>query len=584
MATLLSPGVAWSEIDLTTIVPSLSTTVGGFAGNFNWGPVNEITTISNEIDLVNTFGMPDDGSYVAFFTAANFLSYTQNLMVVRAADLTGTRNATSGNQTIVIENKNVYDIEYMDGQAPANTGMYAARYPSDLGNGLLVSIWANTSNANAFSQWTSTGQLNSGLNLSAFFNGLPSTSHYVSSRGGMNDEMHIIVIDTLGTFTSTPNTVLEKYSYVSKAVDATNDDGTSNYYVNVINSQSKYIYILHGAQYQNSNTWFSDTTTWGMTAANTNFAQGNTNYTAILTGGNTAPITDGALSTAYSFFGNSDVADVSLMMMGNSSPTVTEYVLSNVTESRKDHVLFVSPQFNDVVNNMGNETTSAIATRNMFGSSSYTVFDSGWKKQFDKYNNVYRWIPLNGDIAGLCAQTDYTNAAWWSPAGLNRGLIKNVTQLSWSPNQADRDNLYKNSINPVVQMNGVGTVLYGDKTMTAKPSAFDRINVRRLFITLEQSISKAAKYSLFEFNDEFTRAQFVALVDPFLRDIKGKRGIFDYQIVCDTTNNTPEVIDSNRFVGDIYIKPARAINFIQLNFIAVGTGVAFSEVVGKTGA
>ena len=235
----------------------------------------------------------------------------------------------------------------------------------------------------------------------------------------------------------------------------------------------------------------------------------------------------------------------------------------------------------DVVNSTGSEATNAITTRNSLTPSNYVVMDSGWKKQFDKYNNVYRWVPLNGDIAGLCAATDLVRDPWWSPAGLNRGQIKNVTQLAWSPDHTARDNLYKNSINPVVNMTGLGTVLYGDKTMTAKPSAFDRINVRRLFIYLEKTISFAAKYSLFEFNDEFTRAQFVALVEPTLRTVKGRRGIYDYQVVCDTTNNTPDIIDSNQFVGDIYIKPARSINFIQLNFVAVRTGVAFSEITGK---
>jgi len=573
MANLLSPGVAWSEIDLTTIVPGLSTTVGGLAGVFNWGPVNELKTIGNEIDLVNTFGQPDQNTYTSFFTAASFLSYTQNLLVVRAADLNRTNNATSGSQSIVIPNQNVYEINYMNLSAPANTGMFAARYPSDQGNGLEVSIWASANNL-AFSSWS----------YSPNFNGPTSTSNWTAARGGANDEMHIVVVDTLGTFSATPNTVLERYSYVSKAVDATNDDGTSNYYVNVINSQSKYIYILHAAQVQSGNAWVSDTSTWGMMAANTNFTEGHNSYTATLSNGSVSTVSTAARTSAYQYFLSADEAPISLLMMGSAEPTVTEWVLSNITSVRKDHVLFVSPQFTDVVNNLGNETTSIITTRDLFGSSSYVVMDSGWKKEFDKYNNVYRWIPLNGDIAGLCAQTDYTNASWWSPAGLNRGLIKNVTQLAWSPSQADRDNLYSNSVNPVVNMMGVGPVLYGDKTMTAKPSAFDRINVRRLFITLEQSISRAAKYSLFEFNDDFTRAQFIALVDPFLRNIKGQRGIFDYQIVCDTTNNTPEVIDRNQFVGDIYIKPARAINYIQLNFIAVGTGVAFSEVVGKTGA
>jgi phage tail sheath protein FI len=235
----------------------------------------------------------------------------------------------------------------------------------------------------------------------------------------------------------------------------------------------------------------------------------------------------------------------------------------------------------NVVNKPGAETTQVTGYRDGFTSSSYAVMDSGWKYQFDKYNNVYRWVPLNGDIAGLCVRTDFDRDPWYSPAGFNRGQIKNVVKLAWNPNKTQRDELYKKGINPVITFPGEGTVLYGDKTMLARPSAFDRINVRRLFIVLEKAIARAAKYSLFEFNDEFTRAQFVSLVEPYLRDVQGRRGIYAYRVVCDQTNNTPEVIDRNEFVGDIYIKPARSINFIQLNFVAVRTGVAFDEIVGK---
>ncbi len=567
MGFQLSPGVTWSEIDLTTVVPSLSTTAGGFAGDFDWGPVNEIFTVSNEIELVKWFGKPSQNTFTSFYTAANFLAYAQNLQVVRSVDVTKAKNSTSGSLNVLIQNENLYEIEYKDLSGAANTGMFAARYPGDLGNGLKVSLFASQ-NATSYASWS----------YFADFNGVPGTSSWTSSRGGANDEMHIIVVDTLGKFSPTPNTVLEKFPYVSKAVDAKNDDGSSNYYVNVINDRSQFVYIMHHAQMANGHT---DTATWGSLAENTVFAQGNVSYTSTLSGGAVGTPTDGDLIQSYDLFNNIDNVDVSLLMTGASSNTVSEYVIDNIAEVRKDLVVFVSPAYNDVVNNMGSEAVRAILTRNEYNPSSYAVMDSGWKKQFDKYNNVYRWIPLNGDIAGLCASTDLVRDPWWSPAGLNRGLVKNVTQLAWSPNHTERDNLYKNAINPVVNMKGLGTVLYGDKTMTDKPSAFDRINVRRLFIYLERAISFAAKYSLFEFNDEFTRAQFIALVEPTLRTVKGRRGIFDYQIVCDTTNNTPDVIDHNQFVGDIYIKPARAINFIQLNFVAVRTGVAFSEITGK---
>jgi hypothetical protein len=560
MAYQLSPGVIWSEIDLTTIVPSLSTTAGGFAGDFDWGPVNKVMTISNEVELVRWFGKPSQNTFTSFFTAANFLSYAQNLQVVRAADLTKANNATGGVDNIVIQNQDVYDLQYKDLSASANTGPFAARYPGDLGNSLQVSMFSSA-NTTKFAQWS----------YSPNFNGPTGTSKWVSDRAGSNDEMHIIVVDAGGKFTGVPNTILEKFSYVSKASDAKNDDGSSNYYVNVIEERSQYLYILkHPA----------DVTNWGSESLSTVFDTANT-LSPRLSGGSVGTPSTGDLTQGYDLFNNIDKVDVSLLMTGPHNPTVVEYVVDNIAESRKDLVAFISPQMSDVVNNQGGETNAAIATKDNYNPSNYAVMDSGWKKQFDKYNKVYRWVPLNGDIAGLCAYTDMARDPWFSPAGLNRGLVKNVTQLAWSPNQTDRDNLYKNSINPVVTMQGLGTVLYGDKTMTNKPSAFDRINVRRLFITLEKSISKAAKYSLFEFNDEFTRSQFVALVEPFLRDVKGRRGIFDYKVVCDETNNTPEVIDSNRFVGDIYIKPARSINFIQLNFVAVSTGVAFSEIVGK---
>jgi phage tail sheath protein FI len=300
-----------------------------------------------------------------------------------------------------------------------------------------------------------------------------------------------------------------------------------------------------------------------------------------LGGGNDATVTDGDLQRGWDLYTNADVVDVSLLPLGDVSATVANYVIQNVAEVRKDCVVFLSPSRSSVVNNAGNEQDSVVAYRNTLTSSSYAFMDGGWKYQYDKYNDVYRFLPLNGDIAGCAVRTDTTRDPWFSIAGYDRGQIKNIVKLAWNPTQAQRDVLYKSGVNPVVSFPGDGTILYGDKTLQSKPSAFDRINVRRLFIVLEKAIARASKFSLFEFNDEFTRAQFVAFVEPFLRDVQGRRGIFDFRVVCDTTNNTPEVIDSNRFVGDIYIKPARSINFIQLNFVAVRTGVSFDEIVGK---
>jgi len=654
MAFQLSPGVNVSEVDLTTIVPAVGTTEGAFAGNFAWGPVNQVVSISNELELVDRFGKPNSTNFESFFTAANFLSYARNLRVVRAGSNTTSFNSTSGASGLAILNKDQYEEEYLDLSAANTYGMFAARYPGDLGNSLKVSLLANSS---GFSAWT----------YAAEFQGAPGTSTYTAGVNGANDEMHIIVIDEDGRITGTANTVLEKFAYVSKASDAKTDDGSSNYYVNVINDRSKYIYILKHALgssanvqsisfttsangYSNGNITFSggagsgaagfinvnatnfivsatitnrgsgylitdtvtgnisaryvggansvgtpsntatavlqletETANWGTVASNTRFTQNTATYTSSLSSGSYSTPTDADLTLAYDKFANADEIDVSLIATGAHSTTVISHVIDNIVGSRKDCVAFVSPPRASVVNNSGNETTAITTYRNstLNKSSSYAVMDTGWKYQFDKYNNVYRWVPLNGDIAGLCVRTDFERDPWFSPAGFNRGQIKNVIKLAWNPTKSQRDDLYKIGVNPVVSFPGEGTVLYGDKTLLAKPSAFDRINVRRLFIVLEKAIARAAKYSLFEFNDEFTRAQFVALVEPYLRDVKGRRGIFDFRVVCDETNNTPEVIDRNEFVGDIYIKPARSINFIQLNFVAVRTGVAFEEVVGR---
>jgi hypothetical protein len=388
--------------------------------------------------------------------------------------------------------------------------------------------------------------------------------------------MHVIVMDTGGLFSGVKNTVLEVFQYLSKGRDSTDSLGNSNYYKNYIFNNSKYIYAVDPVSYATTNA------TWGSSIAGTTFATVPVPQTVTLAGGNDAVTTDSDRISGYSLFTNADEVNVSLVLTSDHSVTVQQYVIDNISSARKDCLAFLSPPSANVVNQSGSETTNITAWNSALArSTSFAVADSGWKYMFDKYNNVYRWVPLNGDIAGLCVNTDSVRDPWFSPAGFNRGNLKNVVQLAWNPNKTQRDTLYAQGVNPVATFPGNGTVLYGDKTLQTKPSAFDRINVRRLFIVLEKSIANAAKYSLFEFNDETTRAQFVGLVTPFLRDIQGRRGIYDFRVVCDTTNNTPQVIDANQFVGDIYIKPARSINFIQLNFVAVRTGVDFTEVVGK---
>ena len=565
MAFQLSPGVSFSEVDLTTVVPSVLTTAGAFAGTFSWGPANVVTLVNNEIYLKQVFGAPDSDSAVSFFTAANFLAYGDNLKIVRAVG-THANNAqsNSGNSAIQIANPDVFQYTLLNTNNNNQYGAFMARFPGALGNSLEVAVCANTA---LFTDWTYSG----------YFTSAPGTSDDVMNKGGSNDEMHIIVIDAGGKFTGTSGTVLETYPFVSKASDAINlNGGTTNYYKQVIFNKSKYIYAADPVEYANT------VATWGTTASGKTFADATSNKLLPLSKGVDAAPQDSDLQSAFGNFANKDSVAVSLVLTGDASITIQQYVIDNIASARADCVAFISPPQSAVVNNSGNETTDITTwLTSLARSSSYVVADSGWKYQFDKYNNVYRWMPLNGDIAGLCVYTDSVRDPWYSPAGFNRGAIKNSIKLAWNPSKSYRDTLYSAGVNPVVSFPGQGTVLFGDKTLQSKPSAFDRINVRRLFLAIEGAITQAAKFSLFEYNDSYTRAQFVGLITPFLRDIQGRRGITDFKVVCDGNNNTSDVIDANQFVGDIYIKPARSINFIQLNFVAVGSGVDFNTIVGS---
>ena len=561
MAFQLSPGVNVSEVDLTTVVPSVATTVGGFAGNFNWGPVNEIVTINNEVQLVERFGKPDSNTFTSFFTAANFLAYGSQLRLIRSVDPTSNNATTTFGTGLRIDNRTDYEQNHSSG---SNSIIFAAKWPGSLGNSLKVSM----SDVNTAPNWAYSNE----------FSSAPSNTAFATSKNVEEDELHLVVIDTTGVISGTANTVIEKFGFLSKASDGKNSDGTSNYYKDVINAKSKYIWWMGHP---------SETTNWGETTTWINQndpdrlfdSLAQTDYS--FSNGTDIQPTQSQIANSYNLFDNPDSVDVSLIMTGKTvGDTIPDHLIG-IAELRKDCLVFISPELEDVVDASGTETANILSLRNSFTSSSFAVMDSGWKYQYDRYNDVYRWVPLNGDVAGLCARTDLERDPWFSPAGFNRGQIKNVVRLAWNPTKADRDDLYKAGVNPVVTFPGEGTVLYGDKTLLSRPSAFDRINVRRLFIVLEKTIARASRSSLFEFNDEFTRSQFVNLVEPFLRDVQGRRGIFDYRVVCDTTNNTPEVIDRNEFVGDIYIKPARSINFIQLNFVAVRTGVSFNEVVGQ---
>jgi len=385
--------------------------------------------------------------------------------------------------------------------------------------------------------------------------------------------MHIVVIDEDGDISGKAGEILEVYDAVSKASDAKTPQGDDNYYTNVVYNKSEYIYWMDH---------YSAGTNWGSAALNTTYTAVTTLLQNSLSGGaDGSAVSTGQLKTAYEKMQDAETVDVNLIMSGKGDATHIDNLIT-IAENRKDAVVFASPERSDVVNvaNSNTQTTNVKGFFDGIRSSSYVCFDSGYKYTYDKYNDVFRYVPLNGDIAGLAARTDLVADSWYSPAGFSRGVIRGAVKLAYNPIKTERDTLYRARINPVTTFPGQGTILYGDKTGLSNPSAFDRINVRRLFIVLEKAISTAAKFQLFEFNDEFTRAQFRNMIEPFLRDVQGRRGITDFLVVCDETNNTGQVIDRNEFKADIFVKPARSINFITLQFVATRTGVAFEEVVG----
>ena len=667
MGFLVSPGVHVREIDLTNVVPAVSTSIGAIAGPFEKGPVSTVTAISSEQELIQVFGKPNGSNFEFWFTASSFLQYGDALRVVRAES--GIVNAVATGSAVLIRDTDHYIASYSTGSG--SVGEWAARTAGTHGNGIGVSICGNATayeqNLGSSNQTTgedaagsttigvddgtafSVGDLISFSSVDAssdatafafntgdegneyeitaistndltvrlkddpnsagvkaiipdnsfirrrwrfydLFDGAPGTSDWATANGrGTGDELHVCVYDTTGDITgfdvdvagNRTNGIIEVFANMSKNPVAKTAQGGGNYYPDVIYRQSNFIY------------WMDHTsagTNWGtdVTAA---YTAVNAPVVVTLAGGtDDYAVTAGEIALAYDNFADTESLDINLVLGGPSSAVgdtaaaqdthVT--MITDLVELRKDCVGFVSPYRAATVNVASNITQAdnVIDAFDLCPSSSYMVFDSGYKYIYDKYNDVYRFVPLNGDTAGLCAYTDGVADPWFSPAGFNRGNVRGAIKLSFNPTKAERDRLYRARVNPVTDFPGQGVVLFGDKTALSKPSAFDRINVRRLFLVLEKAIATAAKFQLFEFNDEFTRAQFRNLVEPFLRDVQGRRGITDFRVVCDASNNTGEVIDRNEFIGDIYIKPARSINFITLNFIAVRTGVSFSEVGG----
>lgn len=683
-----SPGISVSEVDLTSVTPAIDTTTGGYAGVFRWGPCNDPILVTSEADLVNRFGRPTNLNAEGWFTAANFLAYSNSLQVVRAIQSNvqfaaiGTEGNANASASFTIYNQD--DFEAKKDTFLATAPEVVAKWPGAIGNSLKVSICdnpsqyssqivlseadsyfesANTlfeveigsktatvtlSNASGldpeteaeliYNQFIVGDQIEVGTSakqllrivskgpivpeldvdddftgsasfeitfdqplrlatnystqsvtrfweFANLFDRAPGRSEFVSASGNTAlqiantaaqlDELHVVVVDQSGEISGTAGAILELYSGLSRARDAVSSDGATLYYKNVVNDRSQFIWIG------------SDRSTAASAPAATVATSSSTvAFSKVLRGGVDVSETNlpfSALALAYDKFASTEEVDVSLIITGPArgglgGSQLANYVIDNLAEVRKDLMVFVSPPRTAVVNN-ANAAESVVEFRNTLRSSSYAVMDSGYKYQYDKYNDINRHIPLNGDIAGLCVRTDADRDPWFSPAGVNRGSIRNIIKLSYNPSKPDRDILYKNGVNPVITQQGFGTILYGDKTLLARPSAFDRINVRRLFITLQKTISRAANAFMFELNDEFTRAQFVSTVEPFLRDVQSRSGIVDFRVICDDTNNTPEVIDSNRFVGDIFVKPTRSINFIRLNFVAVRTGVEFTELV-----
>ena len=658
----VSPGISTREFDLTNVVAAVSTTEAGIAGPFQWGPVDERVFVTSEDELVKRFQKPSNTNFETFFTAANFLSYGAALYVVRTAMVSGNNvnqlaainSCSDANTGQLIKNA---DDFYNNKDGLMSNTAFVGKYPGKLGNSIKVSVCdsanaysstltgnvvvANGSTtvtglATGYNTQVSAGDLlrfsnnriigtvssvtnSTSLTLSSAYSGIsdnqssvtrewrfkskiakaPGTSAQASALSGSLDEIHVVVFDEDGQFTGTRNQILEIYASASKARDAKDAQGDTNYYKDLINQRSQYVWSTGFKNGSDGRT----VTKYGNLVSNTAFGVNNTPKDYKLSGGQDGGAKTGTTvegigaqginkltdftgkGRGYDLFGSPQDIDISLLMQGKAIGGANGTDLANqligTANLRRDCMVFISPERADVVGNEGNEESAIEAFRNGLTASSYAVLDSGYKYQYDKYNSVYRYVPLNGDVAGTCVRTDLERDTWFSPAGFNRGGIKNVTKLSYNPNGLERDRLYNADVNPVVSFPGHGTVLFGDKTLLGQPSAFDRINVRRLFITLEKAISNAAQFSLFEFNDEFTRAQFRNLVEPFLRDVQGRRGIFDFRVVCDSTNNTAEVVDRNEFIGDIYVKPNRSINFIQLNFVAVRSGVEFAEIVGQ---
>lgn len=628
MAFSVSPSVIVREVDASQAVPAVATSPAAIVGVFQWGPVDEPILVSSEDELVDRFGKPNANTYETFFTAADYLAYANALWVVRAdnnsntaIDATGAFSAkypgAIGDSLAVtwVTSTGYEDAVLAAGDIPVNkisnaavpqtipfnsTSVTFEVAPADrltsIGPGDVLVIGNDSSGyVNLTVTTIAETELNDGASPTpnvtgyeyaiAFYSLGENNGRYtlaeedlsvltITKKWGQNryfqsapsaGSIHVAVLDSGGLISGTPNQVLEVYENLSTTDGATLQDGSQNYYVDVITGQSSWVKVANSAVVGTAST---------AVTAYENMAGGSDAQTE-------SNATLASIGKGWDLFKSGNEIDISFCLQGKGDDTANRanYIISNIVESRKDCVAFVSPSSSDVVSEVKSNTQlkNVIAYRNALQNSSYWFMDSGYKYRYDKYNDTYRYTPLNGDMAGLAARVE----PWESPAGYRKGVIKNVVKLAFNPNKAQRDQLYTSDINPVMSQVGQGVVLFGDKTGYGLPSAFDRLNVRRLFIAIEKSIANAAESFLFELNDEFTQTQFKNIVDPFLRDIQGRRGITDFRVVSDATVNTPEIVDQNKFRANIFVKPARSINVIELTFVATRTGIEFDEIVGQ---
>lgn len=529
----LSPGVESREIDRTFNINNIVANGTGYVGMFRWGPADDVTTITtNETELVTKLGRPDNATSLFFHAALNYLLYVNPLSIVRVVGDAAKNAVPVGETAILVKNDRDYESAVTDGIS------FIGRYPGELANSLMISAADST----GFATWDYADEFD-----------------YPPAVG----EFNLVVIDEDGFISGNAGTILERYELMSKTEGAKKPDGTSAFITKVLQDQSNWILTGDLAAID-----FTQSSSVGV-------------YETSLQGGVDDNVTANAdFDTGWQVFANSEIYDI-VRGFTSGNPALGTNAAIDMAETREDVLMFAAPELSDVFNAISpEENVVEYFTTTINKNTSYASYADNWKQVFDKYNDRYIWIPCDSDMAALHARTFVQNEPWFSPAGLNRGQLKNVVKLAWNPNKSQRDVLYKNSINSIVSFPGEGTVLWGDKTALRRPSAFSRINVRTLFIVLKKNISFAARYQLFEFNDFITRSTFKRAADQYLENVESRRGLIDFRTVCDESNNTPQVIDSNEFVGDIYLKPSRSINFIRLNFIAVATGVSFDEIEG----